>query len=189
VRELSLHILDVLQNAREAGADMVRLTIDENEAVDRLVITVEDNGRGMHPETLNKVLDPFFTSRTTRHVGLGLPLFAAAAERCNGSLAIESAPGAGTKITATFQLSHIDRAPLGNVAGSILTFLMGEPPCDLLFLHRIDGRQFLLDTRKVREELGTVPLSHPSVRQWLQEYIDQQEEMLRGGNDRTVSAA
>lgn len=189
MRELSLHILDVLQNAREAGANMAWLTIDENEAADRLVITVEDNGRGMHPETLKKVLDPFFTSRTTRHVGLGLPLFAAAADRCNGGLEIESTPGEGTKITATFQLSHMDRAPLGNVAGSILAFLMGEPPCDLLFLHRIDGRRFVLDTRRVREELGTIPLSHPSVRQWLQEYIEQQEEMLRGGDDRNVSAA
>lgn len=178
MRELSLHILDVLQNAREADATLVRLTIDEDHATDRLTISVEDNGRGMGEETMKKVLDPFFTTRKTRHVGLGVPLFAAAAGRCHGSLALESALGKGTRLTATFQLSHIDRAPLGNVTGTVLSFLMGEPLCDLVYVHRQDTHDFCLDTRTVREELGEVPLCHPSVREWLREYITQEEEAL-----------
>ena len=89
MRELSLHILDVLQNGREAGATEVRLTIDEDHSADRLSVTVEDNGRGMNEEIMERVLDPFFTTRKTRHVGLGLPLFAAAAQRCNGNLKLD----------------------------------------------------------------------------------------------------
>jgi hypothetical protein len=173
VQELALHILDVLQNAREAGATLVRLTIEEDLAADRLTIVVEDNGRGMDEETLKKVLDPFFTTRTTRHVGLGLPLFAAAAELCNGGLAVESTLGKGTRVTATFQHSHIDRAPLGHIAETLVAFLLGEPPCDLVYVHRRDGQQFTLDTREVRRELGEVPLAHPAVREWLRDYIDE----------------
>jgi len=178
VRELSLHILDVLQNGREAGATEVRLTIDEDHSADRLSVTVEDNGRGMNEEIMERVLDPFFTTRKTRHVGLGLPLFAAAAQRCNGNLKLESHPGQGTRVTATFQLSHIDRVPLGDITGTVLSFLMGDPPCDLVYVHRCDRQEFCLDTRTVRQELGDVPLSHPSVRGWLREYITQEEEQL-----------
>lgn len=173
-----MHILDVLQNAREAGATVVWLTVDEDSGADRMTITVEDNGRGMDEETVKKVVDPFFTTRTTRHVGLGVPLFAAAAARCTGGLRLESAPGKGTRVTATFQLSHIDRAPLGDITGSVLSFMMGDPPCDLVYLHRCDGQEFSLDTQAVREELGEVPLRHPSVREWLQEYITQEEERV-----------
>ena len=178
VRELSLHILDILQNSREAGATLVRLTLDENRTSDRLTIEVEDNGRGMTEETLKRVRDPFYTTRTTRHVGLGLPLFAAAAERCNGSLELDSSPGRGTRVTATFQLNHLDRAPMGDIVDTIMSFLMGEPPCDLVFVHRRDGGEFTLDTREVRRELGPVELSHPSVREWLTGYLAESEEGL-----------
>lgn len=180
MEELALHILDVLQNAREAGATLVRLTIEEDLAADRLTIVVEDNGRGMDEATRKKVLDPFFTTRTTRHVGLGLPLFAAAAEQCNGGLQVESAPRKGTRVTATFQHSHIDRAPLGRMAETLVAFLLGEPPCDLVYKHRRDGKEFTLDTREVRRELGEVPLSHPAVREWLQDYLTEGEQSLCG---------
>jgi hypothetical protein len=181
VRELSLHILDVLQNAREAGASLVKLTIDENVAADRLTITVEDNGRGMSEEMQKRALDPFFTTRTTRHVGLGLPLLAAAAERCDGGLKIASVLGQGTTVTAAFRRSHIDRAPLGDMTGTVVSFLMGEPVCDLVYHHRRDGDEFTLDTREVQQELGEVPLSHPAVREWLREYISEAEASLVEG--------
>jgi hypothetical protein len=183
VRELSLHILDVLQNAREAGSTRVDLTIEEDLVEDRLTIEVRDNGRGMKEETVRRVLDPFFTTRKTRHVGLGLPLLAAAAERCDGRLDIDSAPGQGTRVRATFRHSHIDRAPLGDMAGTLLSFLLGEPPCDLVYLHRYGERAFRLDTDEVRRELGEVPLSHPAVREWLGIYIEEAEK------DLTCSAA
>lgn len=179
MRELSLHILDVLQNSLEAGASKVTLTIEEDLRTDRLTITVTDNGRGMDADTVTKVLDHFFTTRTTRHVGLGLPLFAAAAKRCNGDLVVESKPGQGTTVRATFQHSHIDRAPLGDIRNTILSFLLAARPVDLHYIHRVNDRQFEFDTADIRAELGNVPLSHPAVRDWLSEFIAEGEQGIQ----------
>jgi len=180
VLELSLHILDILENSIAAGATRVELRIEEDLPADRLTIEIIDNGKGMDEETLSHVLDPFFTTRQTRHVGLGLPLFAAAAEWCNGGLHIESSVGQGTRVIATFQHSHIDRAPLGDVKGTLLAFLLTERPVDLHYVHRADGRTFEFDTAELRAELGDVPLTHPAVRRWLGEFIGEGERELRG---------
>ena len=177
MRELSLHILDVLQNSLEAGATLVELVVEEDLAADQLVITVSDNGGGMDETTLAKVVDPFYTSRTTRHVGLGIPLLRAAAERCNGDLIITSQVGKGTMLRATFQHSHLDRAPLGDMTGALLSFILGGI-CDLSYAHCVNGRQFGLSTAEIRAELGDVPLSHPAVREWLREYIAEGERSL-----------
>jgi len=168
VRELSLHILDVLENSVEAGATRIELLIEEDLRGDVLRITVTDNGRGMSEDMVERVLNPFVTTRKTRHVGLGLPLFAAAAQRCNGDLHIQSQLGVGTTVTATFQHSHIDRAPLGDVAGTVLAVILSERPVDIDYRHTLDGCTFELDTAEVRQELGGVPLSHPLVREWLE---------------------
>jgi len=173
VRELSLHILDVLENSVEAGATRVELLVEEDLRGDILRITVSDNGRGMSEDLVKRVLDPFVTSRKTRHVGLGLPLFAAAARRCNGDLHIQSNLGVGTTVIATFQHSHIDRAPLGDVAGTLLAVILSERPVDVCYKHTLDGRTFELDTAEVRQELGEVPLSHPLVREWLETTLRQ----------------
>ncbi|MBC7263018.1 MAG: ATP-binding protein [Chloroflexi bacterium] len=168
MRELSLHILDALENSVEAGATRIELLIEEDTKNDILKITIQDNGRGMDEEFAQRVLDPFVTTRTTRHVGLGLPLFAAAAQQCNGNLQVQSKPGVGTKVTATFQHSHIDRAPLGDIVTSIMAVVLSEQAVDIRYKHVVDGRTFELDTAEVRRELGTVPLSHPLIRQWLE---------------------
>ena len=188
MRELSLHILDLLQNALEAGATEVDLCVVEDIQADLLSIRVRDNGQGMDPRVLRQALDPFFTSRTTRHVGLGLPLLAAAARRCDGELSIESGPGGGTEVRATFRHSHLDRAPLGNMSRTLLAFLLhgdGTRP-DLRYQHRLDDRTFHLDTQAIRSELGQIPLSYPEVRTWLNSYIAQGEAQLatpdQGGN-------
>jgi len=183
MRELSLHILDVLENALEAGATEVELEIDEDLRADRLAIAVRDNGRGMDAHTARRALDPFFTTRTTRHVGLGLPLLAAAARRCEGDLTLESAPGRGTAVTATFRHSHLDRAPLGDVTGTLLAFLLSERGAGLRFVyhHRVNGRSFDLDTSAIRAELEDIPLSHPLVREWLGDYIAAGEAELTPG--------
>ena len=174
-----MHVLDVLENALEAGATRVELSIDEDVAGDRLVIVVRDNGRGMDASTARRALNPFFTTRTTRHVGLGLPLFAAAAERCEGGLAVESAPGQGTVVMATFRHSHLDRAPLGNMADTLLAFLLSDRAgTRLVYRHRVNGRLFRLDTAEVQAELREVPLSHPRVREWLHEYTAEGEAEL-----------
>lgn len=178
MRELSLHILDALQNSLEAGASKVTLIIEEDLIADRLTITITDNGRGMDAEMVRKALDPFFTTRKTRHVGLGLPLFAAAAQRCNGELTIESELGQGTTVRVTFQHSHIDRAPLGDMHSTLLSFLLSGRPVDLHYVHRVNERQFEFDTTEMRAALGDVPLSHPAVRQWLSEFIAEGEREL-----------
>jgi hypothetical protein len=181
VRELSLHILDALQNSVEAGASKVKLTIEEDMIADRLTIMIEDNGRGMDRETVKKVVDPFYTTRTTRRVGLGLPFFAAATEQAGGSLTLKSELGKGTRISATFKHSHIDRAPLGDICGSLLVFLLSKSEIRLHYIHRAGCRQFEFDTTHIRAELGDVPLSHPAVRDWLCEFIAQGERGLIHG--------
>jgi hypothetical protein len=180
VREISLHILDILQNSVEAGASRIELTIDEDLLADILAITVADDGRGMDVATVQKVTDPFYTTRKTRHVGLGVPLLASAAEHCGGRLCIESQPGVGTTLTATFRHSHIDRAPLGNMVDTLLAFILAQPgplqrSIELMYRHRVDDRAFELDTAAIRQELEGVPFSHPDVRNWLREYIAEGE--------------
>jgi len=184
VRELSLHILDVLENALEAGATRVELSIIEDPEMDKLTIDVQDNGRGMDAEATRRALDPFFTTRTTRHVGLGLPLFAAAARRCDGDLTLESVPGQGTRVRATFRHNHLDRAPLGNLTDSLLAFLLSERgEIELRYRHLANSRTFQFDTAAIQAELGEVPLSHPQAREWLYEYIAEGEAELRGPAD------
>jgi hypothetical protein len=192
MRELSLHILDILQNSVEAGATRVELTIDEDLAADRLMITVKDNGRGIPPDKLSKLFDPFYTTRSTRHVGLGLPLLKAAAERCNGDVTLASEVGVGATLSATFQHSHLDRAPLGDMTGTLLTFILGGA-CDLRYVHRVIGRvgewesgrvgerEFAFDTAEIKAELGDVPLTHPDVRDWLRQFIADGEAALNAG--------
>jgi hypothetical protein len=177
MRELSLHILDLLQNSLEARATLVELTIEEDRTADRLTITVRDNGRGMDEAQLARIFDPFYTTRSTRHVGLGLPLFKAAAERCNGGLTVTSQPGLGTTVQATFQHSHIDRAPLGDVTGTLMSFILAGT-CDMHYLHRVDGKAFEFHTAPIKAELGDVSLTHPTVRQWLQGFIAEGEADL-----------
>jgi len=176
--ELSMHILDVAENALEAGATRIEISIEEDLEDDRLTIRVADNGRGMSEEFLQKVLDPFVTTRTTRRVGLGLPLFAAAAKWCNGDFEIRSKEGEGTVVTATFQHSHIDRAPLGDIKSTLLSIILFAPEVDLRYSHRVDGRVFEFDTAEIRRQLEDVPLSHPKVREWLAEFITKGEEGL-----------
>jgi hypothetical protein len=124
---------------------------------------IRDNGSGMPVEKLQNINDPFITSRTTRRVGLGLSLLAAATERCEGTLRVDSEPGKGTAIEATFRFNHIDRAPLGDMAATITTLIMGNPGIDFVYSHRIDGKEFSLDTREIRTEMEDLSLSDPVV--------------------------
>ena len=171
MRELALHVLDVLENAIEAGASSIQLTICEDSAEDRLTIEVVDNGRGVEGEDLSRVDDPFYTTRTTRRVGLGIPLLRAAARRCGGELSIGSRPGAGTRVCAAFQRSHIDRAPLGDMRSTLLGILLSQREVNLRYRHRVDDREFAFDTVDMREALQGVPLSHPAVRAWLEGFL------------------
>ena len=183
LRELSLHILDILQNALEAGASRMELEIREDSAKDRLVIRVRDNGRGMTADQLRRVSDPFYTTRTTRRVGLGIPLFRTAAQRCNGDLLITSQPGRGTEVVAEFERSHVDRAPLGDIAGTLLSVVLSNTGCDLSFRHQVDERVFEFDTAEIRQVLEDVPLSHSRVREWFRGMLAQGYAELYDGSD------
>jgi len=178
VRELSLHVLDVIENALEAGASWIQVRIDEDLEADLLAIEIVDNGRGMSKELIDKVLNPFYTTRKTRHVGLGLPLFREAARRCNGELVVQSEPGKGTRVKATFRHSHIDRAPMGDIPSALLAALLSGYSADLDYTHCVGDREFQLNTAEIRKELGDIPLTYPKVRDWLLREIREGEAGL-----------
>ena len=171
-RELSQHILDIVENCVKAGASLVRIEIEEDMTEDRLVITVKDNGGGMDEAFVRHIFDPWVTTRTTRKVGLGIPFFKQTAEMCNGHFEIHSKRQQGTTVTAVFQHSHIDRPPLGDLVGTLMCIIVGYPQADLLYHHRVDEREFTLDTREVREMLGDeVALSDPEVMAFLRGHL------------------
>ncbi len=171
LRELALHILDIAENSLNAGASLVMIEVIEDVAADGLTIRVADNGRGMDAEMAARVVDPFFTTRSTRKVGLGLPFLKQAAEMCNGTLTIDSQVGQGTTVTATFQRSHFDRMPLGDLPGTILTLIVGHPQANFVFRHAIGDKGVELDTRPIKAVLGDVALSEPAVIAYLKNQI------------------
>ncbi len=167
MRELSLNVLDIAQNSISAGATLIELSVCEDTKNDRLSLVITDNGRGMTPEQLARVRDPFYTTRTTRKVGMGIPLFRMAAEMAGGELVIRSIVGEGTTVTATFGLTHIDRMPLGDMVGTVSALIRMNPHLDFVYRHNVDGQSFELDTRILREVLDDVPLSEPDVMEWI----------------------
>lgn len=173
MEELSLHILDIAKNSVKAKASLVEIAVTEDEEKNLLTIGIFDDGCGMSEEFLKTVKDPFSTTRTTRKVGMGISLFEAASVQCGGELNITSKEGVGTKVTATFKYDHIDRAPLGDTKGTMLTLISGSPEIDFLYRHTKNGKEFCLDTREIRSVLGDVPLDMPDVLSWLDGYISE----------------
>jgi len=171
MEDLSLHILDVAENGIAAGADLITITVEEDLGADELAITIEDNGRGMGPNFVEKVLDPFVTTRTTRKVGLGLSLFQQAAQEAEGDLTIDSTPGLGTTVRVTMRHSHIDRKPMGNMTETVTTLIEGNPAVDFVYVHKREGREYLLDTREIRAELEEIPLNNPEVIRFIRENL------------------
>lgn len=186
MRELALHLLDIAENSISAGSANIRIEVEEDTAADNLRIRIEDDGCGMDAELVARITDPFVTSRTTRKVGLGIPLLKAAAEACEGCFTIESAPGEGTLIEVVFRHSHIDRMPLGDLAGTIHTLVIGSPEIHWTFVYRLDGREFVFDDKPIKQELEGIPLSAPPVlkyiRQTLQEGIAGLQAVAQSGN-------
>ena len=175
MKELSLHLLDVAKNSTVAGAKNVSITLEET-AEGWLTISIADNGRGMAPEFLAQVTDPFTTTRTTRKVGLGLPLLRLTAEQTGGSLDIQSTEGVGTTVTARFQRRHLDCPPLGDLAGAVALLIQGSPDVELTYRHATPKGEAALSTAELREILGDdIPLSEPEVFAWIQDYLTEQE--------------
>ena len=180
MRELSLNILDIAQNSISAGAALVTIEVGEDSAADLLTIRITDNGRGMTAEQVARVSDPFYTTRTTRKVGMGIPLFRMAAEQAGGSLTIQSQPGKGTCVTATFVLSSIDRMPLGDMVGTISALIRLNPQLDFHYVRRRDDKTAELDTRQLRQVLEGVPLDTPDVMQWVEDALRELEDDIQG---------
>ncbi len=174
--------MDIVQNSIVAGASQIGVEVDEDSAEDKLTITVTDNGCGMDKDTLARVCDPFTTGRTTRRVGLGIPLFKLAAEQTGGEFRIESEPGKGTRVCAVFGYSHIDRQPLGDMVSTMHQLITAHEMVDILYTHRVDGREFCLDTRQIKEILGGVSLAEHEVMVWLLEYLKENEASLYTNN-------
>lgn len=184
MKELSLHILDIAENSAKAGAGLIGISITEKGGI--LTLRITDDGCGMKPEMLSRVTDPFTTSRTTRKVGLGLPLLRLAAEQTGGSLEITSRhidefpENHGTEVTAVFNTRHIDSPPLGDVISTIVTLIQGHPDSDLIFRHTAEGNvsgktlDVSLETKAMREVLGDVPLSTPDVLVWIRDSLSEQ---------------
>lgn len=179
--ELSLNVLDVAQNSVRAGASLVEISVVADTAGDTLTIVIRDNGCGMTAEQAAKVEDPFFTTRTTRKVGLGVPFFKMAALCTGGSFSIDTAPGAGTTVTAVFGLTHIDRMPLGNMTDTIHTLITMNETLDFVYLYRIDDRSFTLDTREFREILGDVSFREPEISAYIRDYLKENEDEVSQG--------
>lgn len=171
--EISLNILDVAQNSVSAGASLTEIIICIDRAADTLEVSISDNGRGMTAEQAERVTDPFYTTRTTRKVGLGIPFFKMAAELTGGSLSIESEPGIGTKTKAVFGLTHIDRMPLGDMAGTMTALIGPNPDIDFVLRYSVDDNSFELDTREMRIILEGIPLYEPEVLGYIAGYINE----------------
>jgi anti-sigma regulatory factor (Ser/Thr protein kinase) len=173
MRELALHLLDLAENSVAAAARAITITVEEDVPADRLRLSVSDDGRGMDPALAARVTDPFVTGRTERRVGLGLPLLKAAAEACVGGLTLISAPGEGTRVAADFQRSHLDRMPLGDLAGTWLALLVGHPAVHWRFTYRAGAAEFAFDDESIKHVLAGLPLTDPAVLKFLRAWLDE----------------
>lgn len=181
MQELSLNVLDIAQNAVRAEATEIQITVSENLIRDLLTIVIADNGCGMTPEQVRRVTDPFYTTRTTRKVGLGVPFFKMAAEMTGGSFAIDSRPGEGTAVRAVFGLRHIDRMPMGDLAASFCTLLQPNPEVDFVLTYAVDDHGFTIDTREYRAVLEGLSLGEPEVLAFIAEQIREGMRECGGG--------
>lgn len=185
MQELSLNVLDIAQNSVAAGATLIEISIDINISDKKLTIKVADNGKGMSEEVIRRVSDPFYTTRTTRKVGLGIPFFKMSAEITGGDLFLESTVSVGTTITAVFTLFHIDLMPLGDMASTIGSLIQCNPNIDFIYTVAVsdivtasdniteNNETFTLDTKELRLILGDVSFENAEVAVFIREYLEE----------------
>lgn len=178
MQELSLNVLDVAENSVAAGASIIEITVDIQPPKKSLLLTIRDNGKGMTPELLARVTDPFCTSRTTRKVGLGLPFLKMAAEMTGGGLDLQSTLGKGTCLRASFVLGHIDLAPLGDMSSTVSGLVQCNPELDFVYTVVADTDRFVLDTRQIKQMLDGISLAEPEIALWLRQYLNENTEHL-----------
>ncbi len=183
MNEISLHIIDIVQNSISAGAKNVKVRLSEDSMKDFVLLEVEDDGVGIDEETLHMVEDPFFTTKTGKHVGLGIPLLKHTSETTEGTFKIVSKMGKGTKIKGTFKRSHIDLPPLGNLENTILTLIFATEGINLKFIYEKNGKIFRIETGKIKSMLGNVKFSNPEVIKFLKEYIKEKLKNMEVKNE------
>ena len=171
MEDLSLHILDIVENSITAGASRIEIRILEDLKNDILSIEIKDNGKGMSDEILKKVINPFYTTRTTRRVGLGLSFLSQSAKEAEGDLTITSEEGEGTTLHAYFKHSHIDRKPLGNIVDTLVVLIAGNQDIDFFYEHKKNGNTYSLDTREIKAELEEIPINSAEVIKIIREDI------------------
>lgn len=178
MQELSLNILDIVQNSVKAGASLIAITVEVSSVEKTMEITVVDDGCGMDEQQLLNVVDPFFTTRTTRKVGLGVPFFKMSAEMTAGSFNIKSKVGEGTKISAFYHTDHIDMVPLGDMAATMLSLVSVNPDIDFTYIYGVDGERFTMDTSEVKTILEGLPVNSPQVLSFIKDFITENEAEL-----------
>jgi len=171
LKELSMHILDIVENSVAAGATRVSILVEENKERDVLVIEIRDNGRGMDEAMRRKALDPFVTTKLAKSVGMGLSLFSEASKRSGGAMTIDSEQEKGTTIRATFGLNHVDRQPMGDIVETMVTLVVGNPDVEFHYQYVRDGKGYSWDTEMIRERFGDVSRSNPEVVDFVREWL------------------
>jgi len=182
MRELSHHLLDLIENSLAAGASTIKITVIEDTSGDILGFEVGDNGEGLNEEEIEQIYDPFVTSRRLRRVGLGIPLLQQAARACEGDLIIRSEKGKGTTVKTTFRRSHIDRMPLGDVASTLVAAVAAKPDVNLLYNHLVDGREFIFDTSWLISKFRELPLNDVKVLSWMKGFCREGIKKLYRGD-------
>lgn len=163
MEDLSLHILDIAENSIKAQAKTILIKVEESQKKDLISLEIEDDGMGMDEDKKTKALDPFFSTRKERRFGLGLSLLQEASRTANGRFSLDSVPGKGTKVKATFQASHIDTKPFGDIPQTLITLIVGNPGVDILYRHATDESEYVLDTADIKSQLNGIPISSPEV--------------------------
>lgn len=183
MKDISLHILDIVENSINAGATLVQILLKEDRGRDLFSVVIKDNGKGIPRKVLEEVLNPFYTTRTTRKIGLGLSLLAQAAKETGGSIAVTSGEEGGTSVKADFIPSHIDMKPLGNMADTLVVLIAGNPLIDFVFSYSFNNDNsdnFSFDTRDIRADLEGIPLNSPPVMTAIRESINRSLAAIKG---------
>lgn len=179
--EISLNILDIVHNSIRASATLIEITIEIMQNKNLLRVSIKDNGHGMDTVELKHAEDPFFTTRTTRSVGLGISFFKCASELTGGTFKINSAKGVGTEINADFTLSHVDRMPLGDITSTIHSLITSYTEIDFFYKYSFNNGTFILDTREMRNSLGDIPFYTPEISNFIKEYLEENKKEIDGG--------
>ncbi|MBI4699109.1 MAG: ATP-binding protein [Nitrospirae bacterium] len=173
MEDLSLHILDIAENSINAGASKIRIKINESPGKNILTVEISDNGKGMDEKAIKMAQDPFYTTKSRKKVGLGIPFLAQSAREAMGDISIRSGKDKGTVISATFQYDHIDRKPLGDIEQTLTVLIAANPVIDFAYEHRRGRRVYRMDTAEIKQKLRDMPINHPEVIKYIKDSISQ----------------